>query len=75
MPSHDAFGERFCQKFHRIAAMKCAQWRRGLKRTYTVTANGMARRAIRLGENSSTLDTIDLSLGGHRQKATANGGG
>jgi hypothetical protein len=55
--------------------MKCAQWRCGLKRTYTVTANGMARRAIRLGENSSTLDTIDLSLGGHRQKATANGGG
>ena len=55
--------------------MKCAQWRRELKRTFSVTVNGMARRAIRLGEDSSTLDTIYLSLGGYRQEATASGGG
>lgn len=53
--------------------MKGAQSRRGLKRTFSVTANGMARRAIRLREGSSTLDPIYLSWGGHRQKATASG--
>ena len=54
--------------------MKCAEWRRGLKRTFSVTANGMARRAIRLDEVSSTLDPFYLSLGGHRQKATESSG-
>lgn len=55
--------------------MKCAQWRRGLKRTFSVTANGMAACAIRLSEGSSPLDPIYLSMGGNRQKATASGGG
>jgi hypothetical protein len=53
--------------------MKRVQGRRRLKWTFSVTASGMARRAIRLGEDASTLDPIYLSLGGHRQKATASG--